>query len=177
VQGLLAKELIFIDESGVNLALTRLQARSPKGQRAHGSGSHKRGKNVSLISALGLHGVLAQLSIIGAIDSLTFEAFIAQKVVPNLWSGACVILDNCSIHKKNEIEALISEAGARLIYLPSYSPDFSPIENAWSKIKSILRSIKARSYSNLASAIEQAFSQITLEDIEVGLLIAATVPH
>jgi transposase len=124
-----------------------------------------------------LHGVLAQLSIIGAIDSLTFEAFIAQKVVPNLWSGACVILDNCSIHKKNEIEALISEAGARLIYLPSYSPDFSPIENAWSKIKSILRSIKARSYSNLASAIEQAFSQITLEDIEVGLLIAATVPH
>jgi transposase len=166
IQGILAKDLIFIDESGVNLALTRLYARSPKGKRARGARPHKRGKNVSLIGALGLSGILTQISLLGATDGLTFEAFIAQRLVPKLWAGACVIMDNCSIHKGEEIEQWITQAGAKLIYLPPYSPDFSPIENCWSKIKSLLRSMGARTYQDLAKAIEEAFAQVSLDDIQ-----------
>lgn len=165
VRGILAKDLIFIDESGVNLALTRLYARSPKGQRARGTRPQKRGRNVSLIGALGFGGVIAQVSLLGATDGLTFEAFIAQRLVPNLWPGACVLMDNYSIHKGEEIEQWITQAGARLIYLPPYSPDFSPIENCWSKIKSVLRSIGARTYPDLAEAIEKAFEAVSLDDI------------
>lgn len=165
IQGVLAKNLIFIDESGVNLGLTRLFARSPLGQRARGARPQKRGKNVSLIGALGFNGLITQVSLLGSTDSLTFEAFIAQRLVPKLWSGACVLMDNCSIHKPEAIEALITQAGAKLIYLPPYSPDFSPIENCWSKLKSVLRSIGARNYPDLVKAIECAFDKVSLDDI------------
>lgn len=154
IQGCLAKDLIFIDPSGINLALTRLFARSPKGKRARGTRPQKRGKNVSLIAAIGLKGVITHVRLLGCTDSLTFEAFIAQRLVPQLWSGACVLMDNCSIHKPAEIESLI--------YLPPYSPEFSPIENCWSKIKSLLRSVGARNYPDLNKAIEEAFEQVTL---------------
>ena len=161
----MAKDLIFIDESGVNLALTRLFARATKGQRAYGKRPQKRGKNVSLIGAISLSGVVTQINLIGTVDGLTFEAFIAQKLVPQLWVGACVVMDNCSIHKGKQIESLINQAGARLIYLPPYSPEFSPIENRVSKIKTFLRSLAARSYPDLAQAIEDAFKKVSLKDI------------
>lgn len=89
---------------------------------------------------------------------MSFEAFIIRKLVPNFWPGYCVILDNCSIHKGKEIEAAIAKAGASLIYLPPYSPDFNPIENFWSKLKNILRSLCPRTYQNLDKAITQAFN-------------------
>ena len=101
----------------------------------------------------------------GGTDALTFEAFISQKLVPKLWKGACVIMDNCSIHKGKKIRSLIEKAGAKLLYLPTYSPDFNPIENCWSKLKSILRHIGARTYPDLAKAIESAFNQISRYDI------------
>lgn len=166
VRGILAKDLIFIDESGVNLAFVRLSARSPKGQRAHGQRPQTRGKNVSMIGAIGLEGVITQLPILGAVDGLLFEAFVAQKLVPQLWHGACVILDNCPVHKGADIAALIQAAGANVIFLPPYSPEFSPIENCWSKIKNLLRSFQARTYPDLVTAIEQAFAQVSLEDIQ-----------
>lgn len=105
----------------MNLALTRLFACSLKGQRAIGKRPQKRGKNVSLIGAISLQGLLSQISLVGATDGLTFEAFISQKLFPKLWSGACVVMDNCSIHKGEEVEALIHQAGARLIYLRNFS--------------------------------------------------------
>lgn len=119
-----------------------------------------------MISAISLNEVLANFNIMGTTDGLTFEAFIAQKLVPKLWKGACVILDNCSIHKGEDIKQLIEAAGASLIFLPPYSPDFSPIENCFSKVKSILRSLEARSYPELVNAIEKAFSQVSLEDLK-----------
>lgn len=130
--------------------MTRHSARAKKGKRAHGSRPQKRSKNVSMIGAISLQGVMSQYSILGATDGLTFEAYISQKLVPKLEKGDYVIMDNCSIHKGGEIEELIETAGAKLIYLPPYSPDFSPIENCWSKVKNILRSIGARSYPDLA---------------------------
>lgn len=145
--------------------MARLRARSAKGKRAHSSKPSKRGKSVSIIGALGFNGVVADYSLLGATDGLTFEAFISQKLVPKLWKGACVVMDNCSIHLGETVRDLIEAAGARLIYLPPYSPDFSPIENCWSKLKSELRKIGARTYSDLAEAIEKAFSEISLDDI------------
>ncbi len=130
----MAQDLIFIDETGVDLALTRSSARSPRGHRAHGKRPSKRGKRVSIISAINIKEVMTHYQLIGTTDGLTFEAFISQRLVPKLWQGACVIMDNCSIHKGEEIKALIEATGASLIYLPPYSPDFSPIENCFSKI-------------------------------------------
>ncbi|NJO79702.1 MAG: IS630 family transposase [Cyanobacteria bacterium RM1_2_2] len=166
VRGILAKDLIFIDEAGVNLAMARTRARSRKGQRAHGKRPQQRGKNVSMIGAIGLSEVIAQMPLLGAVDGLLFEAFIAQKLVPKLWKGACVILDNCSIHKGNPVIELIQQAGARVIFLPPYSPEFSPIENCWSKIKILLRSLSARTYPALVKAIEQAFAQVSTADLQ-----------
>jgi transposase len=99
---------------------------------------------------------MTHCQLIGPTDGLTFEAFISQRLVPKLWKGACVIMDNCSIHKGEEIKALIEAAGAILIYLLPYSQDFSPIENGFSKIKNTLRSIGARTYPDLVKAIEEA---------------------
>lgn len=121
--------------------------------------------------------MIAQLPLLGAVDGLLFEAFIAQKLVPKLWKGAGVILDNCSIHKGGHVAELIREAGATVIFLPPYSPEFSPIENCWSKIKNVLRSLDARTYRDLVEAIEQAFAQVSLMICKPGLLIAVTVPE
>lgn len=157
--------MVFLDEAGVNLGLIRLYARAPKGRRARGTRPHQRGKNVSMISAISLKGVVTSINLLGSIDGLTFEAFVLRKLIPKLWEGAVVIWDNYSIHKGKEIEKAIAKAGAKLIYLPPYSPDFNPIENCWSKIKSILRSIGVRTYKDLDLAIAYAHSQISLKDI------------
>lgn len=159
------EDLVFLDEAGVNLALVRLYARALRGCRARGSRPQKRGKNVSLIGAIALKGIVASINLLGATDGLTFEAFVIQKLVPNLWEGATVVWDNSTIHKGKEIEKALLEAGAKLIYLPPYSPDFNPIENFWSKVKNTLRSLGARTYQALDLAITQAFSQVSFKDI------------
>ena len=159
-------DLIFLDESGVNLSFVRKMARALKGKRAYGAKPAKSSNNVSVISAVSVKEVLVQWSALGSVDGVCFEAFIACMLVPKLWKGAIVIMDNCSIHKGSEVERLIKEAGATLIYLPPYSPDFSPIENAWSKLKSILRTLGARTYPDLMEALEAAFDEITQEDLK-----------
>jgi len=159
------ENLIFIDEAGSNLAMIRLYARSLIGTRARGSKPHQRGKNVSIIGAISMKEIITSVNILGSANKIIFEAFIANKLVPKLWDGAYVIMDNCTIHKNKEIEELIEEAGAKVMYLPPYSPDFSPIENCWSKVKTILRTIGARTYQELAKAIEQAFNQVTKKDL------------
>jgi transposase len=153
-----------LDEAGVNLALIRLYARALRGKRARGTRPHKRGQNVSMIGAISLQEI-APINLLGSIDGITFEAFVLRKLIPNLWKCATVIWDNCSIHKGKEIEKAIVAPGAKLIYLPPYSPDFNPIENFWSKVKNTLRSVGARTYKALESAIAEAYSQVSLKDI------------
>jgi transposase len=145
--------------------MVRLYARSLKGSRAKGSKPNKRGRNVSIIGAISVKEVLTSVNLIGTTDAITFEAFIIRKLVPKLWKGAYVVMDNCTIHTGEEVEKAIKKKGAKLIYLSSYSPDFSPIENLWSKLKNILRSIKTTNYQELAKAIEFAFNEVTSEDI------------
>lgn len=112
-----------------------MYARALRGNRARGTRPQKRGKNVSMIAAIALKGIVTSINLLGATDGLTFEAFVMQLLVPNLWQGATVVWDNSSIHKGEEVELAIRKAGARLINLPPYSPDFNPIENCWSKLK------------------------------------------
>lgn len=158
------QDLVFMDESGVNLGLIRLFAWALKGERAYGE-HPKRGQKVSLVAGLSLKGIVGSVSLLGACDSLTFEAFVATRLVPNLWSGACVLMDNSSIHQEARVRPLIEGVGARLIYLPPYSPDFSPIENFWSKVKNTLKTLGARTYQALSEATERAFAEVSQTDI------------
>jgi len=137
IRDIRVENLVFIDESGVNLAMLRLYARALKGKRARGEKPQKRGKNVSLIAALSVQELIASVNIYGAVDGVTFEAFIVQKLIPKLWKDACVVMDNAKIHQGEMVREFIEKAGAKLLYLSPYSPEFSPIENFWSKVKSI----------------------------------------
>ena len=145
--------------------MLRIYARALKGHRARGTRPQKRGKNVSLFTALSLDKVIASSNIYGAVNGVVFEAFIANKLVPNLWAGACVVMDNAKIHLGKEIRVLIESVGAKLIYLSPYSPEFNPIENFWSKIKASLRKLKARTYQDLLDAIVDSMSKVTKDDI------------
>lgn len=146
--------------------MIRLYARSLRGQRAIGTRPQRRGQNVSMVNALALRGVIAAITVLGSMDGLTFEAYIVCRVAPNLWPGACLVLDNSPIHHESEeIKAALEAVGARLIYLPPYSPDFSPIEPFWSKVKAVLASIGARTYKALEEGIKFAYHQVSLENI------------
>ena len=160
-----AKDLVFIDEAGVNLAMARLYARALTGHRAYSHRPQNRGKNQTMIGAITLNGIIAALTFEGGTDGLAFQTFVQQVLVPNLWQGACVVMDNFSSHKVDGIAQAIENVGAKLVYLPSYSPDFNPIEQFWSKVKAILRSIAPRTKQSLDEAITQAFAQVSLKDI------------
>lgn len=159
------EDLIFLDESGVNLAMVRLYARALKGKRARGEKPQKRGRNISLIAALSIREVVASINIYGAVDGVTFEAFVVQELIPKLWENACVVMDNAKIHQGEMVRRFIEQVGAKLIYLSPYSPEFSPIENLWSKVKSILRKTAARTYKDLIDGITNAMLQVTQSNI------------
>lgn len=165
VRSILAKDLVFIDESGINLGMRLTRARSEKGKRAYSSKPSRKGKNVSMVGALGLKGMITNYSLLGTTDGVTFEAFIRQKLVPQLWAGACVVMDNCSIHLGEMVRESIEAVGAKLIYLPPYSPDFSPIENCWSKVKNFIKGRAVSGYQELAEAINEGFARVTHDDI------------
>jgi len=132
-----------------------------KGSRTREPKPSKRGKNVSRIEAISVTEVLTSVNLTGTTDAITFEAFIIRKLVPKLWKGACVVMDYCTIHTGEKREKTIKKKGDKLIYLSPYSPDFSPIENSWSKLKNILRSIKTTNYQELGKAREFAFNEVT----------------
>lgn len=156
---------IFIDEMGSNLGLTRLYGRAAPGQRVHDAVPGDRGRNVSTIGALGLDGIRTGLSVPGPIDGETMVFFVEELLVPTLKRGDIVFMDNAPIHKHDEIEDAIEAAGAWVLFLPTYSPDLNPIENCWSKVKSLLRTLKPRTLPDLFDALTTAFAAITLSDI------------
>lgn len=158
-------KFIFIDEMGSNLGLTRLYGRATPGERVTEQVPSNHGGNVSTIGAISLTGVRAALSLPGAIDGDVMQFFVEEMLAPTLRRNEFVIMDNCSIHKIEEIAEAIEARGAYVIFLPTYSPDMNPIENCWSKVKAILRSLKPRSLSELLSALVKAFATITAQDI------------
>jgi DDE superfamily endonuclease len=119
--------LIVIDEAGVNQSMTRTHARSKKGQRAHGSKPYRRGENLTMIAALAMSGIIAAMTFFGSNDILTFLFYVTEVLVPQLWVGAVVIMDNLNLHVTDQVREAIEDAGATLIFLPTYSPELSPI--------------------------------------------------
>jgi transposase len=154
----------FIDESGVNLAMTRLYGRAPRGERAVGSAPQNYGANVTMLAALGSQGIEAVMTIDGATDAEVFRVYVEQVLRPTLRPGDIVIMDNLRAHKAAGIREAIEQAGTQVLYLPPYSPDLSPIEPCWSKLKTALRTAKARTREALEHAIAQALATITVSD-------------
>ncbi len=161
------QRLIFVDEAGVNTAMTRRYGRAPRGERAGDSAPRNYGEQTSLISALGLRrGLLATMTVQGAVDTLCFDAYVTQLLSPCLRHGDVVVLDNLGAHKASCLEQVAEERGARVLWLPPYSPDYSPIENCWSKIKTALRAAKARTRDELDKALAAAIQLVTKADIQ-----------
>lgn len=145
--------------------MTRTHARSPQGARAEVIEPFKRGPNVSVISALSLTGIGATMSIEGAVDTQVFDAFVEHFLVPTLLAGDIVLLDNVKFHYSAQAISLIEAAGASVLHIPAYSPQFNPIAECISKIKEILRAAKARTKRKLLNALRKAIEKIALDDI------------
>lgn len=156
--------LKFVDESGVNISMTRLWGRAPKGERVSGGVPQNRGRNLTLLAALSATGVCATMTVEGATDTEVFCAYVEQVLSPTLSAGDTVVMDNLSAHKAEAVGQMIAGRGAELLYLPPYSPDLNPIERCWSKIKTALRAAKARTGERLNEAIKQAFETVTEAD-------------
>jgi transposase len=164
MQPLDLRRFTFIDESGVNLALTRRFGRAPRAERVIGAVPQNYGANLTMLVALSLHGIEAIMTIEGATDAEVFHAYAEQILGPTRRPGDIVVLDTLSAHTIAPVREAIEGRGARLLYLPPYSPDLAPIERAWSKIKTCLCAAKARTREALERAIQQALTTITVAD-------------
>lgn len=156
--------LVFVDESGVNLGMARLFARAMQGQRAVGHKPRNTGENISLLGALSLDGLIATMSVKGSVNTDVFLTYLTQVLLPQLWQGAIVVMDNLKVHHAFAVRQLIEAVGARLVFLPPYSPDLSPIELCWSKVKQFLRSRAARTVEALDQAITDVIAYITQDN-------------
>jgi transposase len=164
VNELPARQLVFVDECGSNIALTPMYARAPKGARAKGSIPRNRGKNTTLIASLSLEGMGAAMILEGSANAAAFEIYVEQLLLPSLQAGYIVVMDNLRAHKGERVRQSIEAKGCQVVFLPGYSPDFSPIEETFSKLKSYLRRVGARTREELEEAICQALLTVTAQD-------------
>jgi len=158
------ERLVFVDESGVNASMTRLYAWAERGKRAYGHVPKNWGENVTILNALGVEGPLASMHLPGATDGEVFLAFVQRVLVPALPPKAIVVMDNLGAHRMAAVGEHLAKAAAELHYLPPYSHDFNPMEQAWSKVKSLMRKASARTSTTLKRAIAQALQSISTQD-------------
>ena len=159
-----AQRYVFIDETGTHIALTRLYGWAPHDQRATGAVPRNHGKNTTLVAALTPDGLQAPWLIEGAMNTETFDWYVREQLAPRLRPGQVVVLDNLSAHTAASIRAAIEARGCELLFLPPYSPDFTPIKQAFSKFKAILRGLGARTKEALQEAARLAIEAITPDD-------------
>jgi transposase len=159
-----ASDCVFLDETGVNIALARPYARSPQGERVHTAKPLNKGKNITVLGALSRDGIIASMTVEGSTDAQVFLTYVQTILAPTLHTGQVVFMDNLSSHQVDGVKEAIESVGARLEYLPPYSPDLSPIEQCWSKFKAILRAKAARTRDVLDQAITEALAMITPQD-------------
>jgi transposase len=158
------RSLVFVDEMGTNVSLSPIYGWSRKGERAYCSVPRNRGKNTTVLASMSVEGMGPSLAVEGATNANVFETYVERVLAPTLREGQVVIMDNLSAHKGERIRELIEGRGCELLYLPSYSPDLNPIEEAFSKIKNLLRKAEARSREALLEAIGTAISAISAQD-------------
>lgn len=144
--------------------MTRRYGRARRGQRVHDAVPKNFGRNISILGSLSWYGMEAVMTVEGAVDAAVFRIYVKHVLVPTLRPGDVVVMDNLSVHKVADIESMITGAGARLVYLPPYSPDWSPIEPCWSKLKTRLRGMKARTRQALDLALTKVIGKISNSD-------------
>jgi transposase len=166
VAELTVDDFVFVDEMGIHIDLARGYGRAAPGERVVDTKPSTRGKNLSVIGALGADALRAAMSVPGAVDGDVYLVFTQKVLAPCLHPGNIVFMDNVPTHKMPTIAAALAAVGARVKFLPPYSPDLSPIEQCWSKVKTFLRSVAARTQKALAAALSNALATITHDDIK-----------
>ncbi len=160
------RDLVFVDETSTHTGLTRRRARAPRGERAVGRVPRNHGPNITLLAALTPEGIGPAMTIVGAVDGRAFTAYAEQVLAPTLRPGQVIILDNLSAHKSEDARKAVAAAGARLLFLPPYSPDFNPIELAFAKVKEALRATAERTPDGLRTATAAAIDAISGSDAQ-----------
>ncbi len=158
------RKLVFVDEMGTNTSLSPRYAYSPKGRRAYAEVPRNRGANTTLLASMSLEGIGPCLAVEGPTTAAVFEAYVEKVLAPSLRHGQIVVVDNLGAHKGESVRELIEKRGCQLLYLPPYSPDYNPIEEAFSKIKGALRKAQARTREALIEALGVAISAVTARD-------------
>jgi len=169
-------DLVFLDETAAPNTLTPLYARAPRGQRAVGRVPRGKREHASWLATLTPDGVGESVVVPGAVDRAAFAAFVERLLVPSLRPGQLVVLDNLSVHKSAAARDLIEAAGCQLIFLPTYSPDFNPIEQAFAKCKALIRRAAPRTFAAVVAAVGDALAAVTPEDT-AGFFRAAGFPR
>lgn len=156
--------LIFIDETGANTKMARLRERSLRGERCRASIPHGHWNTTTFTAGIRIDGLVAPFVLEGATDADAFRAYVSSVLVPELSPGEVVMMDNLATHKVDGVRQAIEDAGARILYLPPYSPDFNPIEKAFAKLKALLRKAAARTRDDLWAAIGRAIDVFTPDE-------------
>ncbi len=159
-----AERLVFVDEMGSNISLFPLHAWSRRGERARCEAPRNRGKNVTLLASMTTEGMGSCLAVVGATTGAVFEAYVERVLAPTLRAGQVVVMDNLSAHKGDGVRELVEARGCELLFLPPYSPNLNPIEEAFSKVKGILRRAEARTREALVEALGRALDEVTAQD-------------
>jgi transposase len=171
------ERLVFIDETGVNTKMARLRGRSPRGERCRASVPHGHWKTTTFTAGLRLNGLTAPLVLDGPMDGECFLAYVEQVLAPSLTPGDLVVMDNLPAHRVSGIKAAIECVGAKLLYLPPYSPDFNPIEQVFSKLKALLRKAAARTVDDLWAAIAAILKTFTAAECKNYFVNAGYEPE
>jgi transposase len=158
------ERLVFVDECGTHTSLGPIYGYAPKGERLRLSVPRRRGKNTTLLSSMTLCGMGPSLAVEGATTAVVFETYVKRVLTPSLRPGQVVVMDNLGAHRPKRVRDLIEERGCELFYLPAYSPDYNPIEEAFAKIKHLLRETCARTKGALVEAIGAALWAISAQD-------------
>jgi transposase len=158
------RRLVFVDEMGTTTSLAPLYAWAPKGERARCEVPRNRGKNTTLLASMTAEGMGSCLAVVGSTTKAVFEAYLERVLAPTLRPGQVVVMDNLASHKGEKVRELIEGRGCELLYLPPYSPDFNPIEEAFAKVKALLRKAGARTREALVEALGAALDAVTVRD-------------
>jgi transposase len=160
------RRLLFVDECGTHTSLAPLYGYAPRGERLRLSVPRNRGKNTTLLASMTLEGMGPSLAVEGSTTAEVFEAYLERVLLPELEEGQVVVMDSLPAHKPGRVRELIEGGGCELLYLPGYSPDYNPIEEAFSKIKEILRRACARTREALLEALGEALSAVSFLDAQ-----------
>jgi transposase len=156
--------LVVVDECGTHTSMTRRRARAIRGERAKGAVPRNRGAVTTLLAGVSLAGMAPAMTVEGGTDTAVFATYLEFVLLPTLTPGQIVVVDNVGAHQPERIRALVEAAGCALVFLPAYSPDLSPIEEAFSTLKALVRAIAARTRTALDAAIAAALDAVTAAD-------------